>query len=122
MGVADEEGDRNGADRWLRHNDGHQVLICTAHSYAISSIYGYLSDQHLDIKSKEDNAIVAHYAGVEIRSRKTSRQSRITDYPIPFLLLRDCKSRVASLTSADFSRRAGNILGFTSTRSTLRGT
>ncbi|KAL2212896.1 hypothetical protein CC79DRAFT_1390904 [Sarocladium strictum] len=67
MGVADEEGNRNRADRWLRYNNGHRVLICSAHSYTISSIHGHLSDQHPDIKSKERNAIVARYAGVEIR-------------------------------------------------------
>lgn len=67
MGVADEEGNRNRADRWLRYDNGHRVLICSAHGYAISSIHGHLSDQHPDIKSKERNAIVARYAGVEIR-------------------------------------------------------
>ncbi|KAL2203436.1 hypothetical protein CC79DRAFT_1390855 [Sarocladium strictum] len=67
MGVADEEGNRNRADRWLRYNNGHRVLICSAHGYAISSIHGHLSDQHPDIKSKERNAIIARYAGVEIR-------------------------------------------------------
>ncbi|KAL2201943.1 hypothetical protein CC79DRAFT_1351456 [Sarocladium strictum] len=55
------------ADCWLRYDNGHWVLICSAHGYAISSIHGHLLDQHLDIKSKERNAIVARYAGVEIR-------------------------------------------------------